>query len=72
MASLRFNKKIYSKVAIDRAAEAYAEVLVATQRAAGAYHEVRLQSRTGKSVSTGLASEFANYVLYATLIARRA
>ncbi len=75
MASLRFNKKIYSKVAIDRAAEAYAEVLQATQRTKGAYYEVQLQSLTGKSgkaVSTGLANEFANYVLYATLIARRA
>ncbi len=72
MASLRFNKKIYSKVAIGRAAEAYAEVLQATQRTKGAYHEVTLQSRTGKAVSTGLVNEFANYVLYATLIARRA
>ena len=72
MASLRFNKKIYSKVAIDRAAEAYAEVLKATQQTKGTYHEVQLQSRTGKSVSAGLANEFANYVLYATLIARRA
>jgi hypothetical protein len=74
MASLRFNKKIYSKVAIDRAAEAYAEVLQATQRTKGAYHEVLLQSRTGRkgAVSEGLAKEFANYVLYATLIARRA
>ena len=72
MASLRFNKKIYSKVAIDRAAEAYAEVLKATQRTKGAYHEVQLHSRTGKDISAGLASEFANYVLYATLIARRA
>ena len=74
MASLRFNKNIYSKVAIDRAAEAYAEVLQATQRTKGAYHEVTLQSRTGRggTISDGLAKEFANYVLYATLIARRA
>ncbi len=75
MASLRFNKKIYSKVAIDQAAEAYAEVLQVSLRSKGAYHEVELQSPTGKAgkdVSPGLASEFANYVLYATLIARRA
>ena len=74
MASLRFNKKIYSKVAIDRAAEAYADVLQATQQTKGAYLEVQLQSRTGRggAVSAGLAKEFANYVLYATLIARRA
>ena len=72
MASLRFNKNIYSKVAIDQAAEAYAEVLQASQRTRGAYHEVQLQSRTGKDVSPGLAKEFANYVLCATLIARRA
>ena len=74
MASLRFNKKIYSKIAIDRAAEAYSEVLRATQRAKGAYLEVDLQSRSarGGAVAEGLAKEFANYVLYATLIARRA
>jgi hypothetical protein len=73
MASLRFNKKIYSKIAIDRAAEAYAEVLRATQKPKGAYHVVELQSRSarGGAISEGLAKEFANYVLYATLIARR-
>ncbi|MBI5480222.1 MAG: hypothetical protein HY906_15260 [Deltaproteobacteria bacterium] len=74
MASLRFNKRIYSKVAIERAAEAYAEVLRATHRTRGAYLEVDLQSRAarGGAISEGLAKEFANYVLYATLIARRA
>ncbi len=74
MASLRFNKKIYSKVAIDKAVEAYADVLQATHRTKGVYHEVELQSRTGRggAVTEGLAKEFANYVLYATLIARRA
>jgi hypothetical protein len=72
MASLRFNKQIYSKVAIERAAEAYADVLRATPRTKGAYHEVELLQRTGRGgVSDGLAKEFANYVLYATLIARR-
>jgi hypothetical protein len=74
MASLRFNKKIYSRVAIERAAEAYADVLGATQRTQGAYHVVELKSRgaRGGAVAEGLAKEFANYVLYATLIARRA
>jgi len=74
MASLRFNKKIYSRAAVDRAAEAYADVVRATPRVKGQYIEVTLRSAAtgGAPVAEGLAKEFANYVLYATLLERRA
>jgi hypothetical protein len=74
MASLRFNKKIYSRAAIDRAAEAYSDALKVTHRLRGSYHEVDLRAAAarGGPVGEGLAKEFANYVLYATLLERRA
>ncbi len=72
MATLRFNKKIYSRAAIDRAAEAYAEVARVSQRTKGAYFEVALDPSGSGDADENLTHEFANYVLYATLVERRA
>jgi hypothetical protein len=74
MASLRFNKRIASGTAIDRAPEAGAVVLRAAPWTRPAYHELDLQPRSarGCGASEGLAKDVANHVLLATCIARRA
>jgi hypothetical protein len=71
VASLRFHKGIYSPVAVRRAAEAYAEVARIERRARGRYVEVTITPRPEADVAATLPEEFANYVLYATLLERR-
>ncbi|HEY3359510.1 MAG TPA: HxsD-like protein [Polyangia bacterium] len=71
MASLRFNKKIYTAGAIRQATQAYADVVQVSQRTRGAYHEVDLAVLPEGAGNETLPQEFANYVLYATLLERR-
>ena len=79
MAMLRFHKSIYTAAAIDKAQEAYDQLLRVSRRLKGAYYEVSLEPKKGdpKRGDPGkedptLVREFANYVLYATLRLRRA
>ena len=73
MATLRFNKNIYSRGAIDRAAEAYQEMARVTHRSRGGYFEVSIEAAApgGDQPDVTLTHEFANYVLHATLLERR-
>jgi hypothetical protein len=71
MASLRFNKRIYTAGAITKASEAFADVLQVSQHARGGYHEVDLVVLPEAEDGEKLPREFANYVLYATLLERR-
>ena len=54
MASLRFNKKIYSKVAIDRAAEAYAdyETMVAANPTTGLYYKTTAATQATRATAS--------------------
>ncbi|HDQ22624.1 MAG TPA: hypothetical protein ENN28_01470 [Candidatus Uhrbacteria bacterium] len=62
MQSIKFNKKIYTLEAVEKAIEEFKNLADFSLKEAGNYIEVKMD-KTDKEVKNILSDEFANYVL---------